>query len=360
MKDKIIHFLTTYTIFDISLLVILKALAIFLLFLVFSKIFSSTVLKALKKVVSKSKSSIDDVVINVIEGPLKFGFVIFGVYFALSSAGVQNEIFTKIIKSLNTFVIFWIFFNITTGLTGAIYKLTKKFGKELYREIGSLFIKILKFLIFSLGAVAILQIWDINVSAFIASLGLGGLAFALAAKDTASNLFGGLSILADKALKIDDWIKVDGVEGTVEEIGLRTIKVRTFEKSLVTIPNSILSSNPIENFSRRNNRRIKMRVGLVYSTTREQMQKILHDIKDMLSHHDSIAKDQTLLVNFDNFGASDLSIFIYCFTNTADWAKYLKIQEDINLKIMQIVEENGSDFAFPSQSIYVEKLDKNL
>jgi MscS family membrane protein len=186
------------------------------------------------------------------------------------------------------------------------------------------------------------------------------LAFALAAKDTAANLFGGLSILADRALKIDDWIKVGNVEGTVEEIGLRTTKVRTFEKSLVTVPNQYIANNPIENFSRRNIRRIKMRIGLVYSTTQEQMQAILSDIRNMLQSHPGIAKKATLLVNFDEFGSSELSIFIYCFTNTADWAKYLEIREDVNLKIMQIVQKHGSDFAFPSESLYIEKLPEEI
>ena len=243
------------------------------------------------------------------------------------------------------------------ALEGPIYRFAKKFGKDMYREIGAFFVKTLKIFVFSVGLVAILQEWSINVSAFIASLGLGGLAFALAAKDTASNLFGGLTILADNALKIDDWIKVGSVEGTVEEIGLRTTKIRTFEKSLVTVPNQIIANNPIENFSRRGIRRIKMRVGLTYSTSRETMQKILNDIKSMLKSHPGIAQDATMLVNFDEMQDSSLSIFIYTFTNTAVWSEYMKIREDVNLKIMQIVEKyEDADFAFPSQSIYVEKI----
>jgi MscS family membrane protein len=201
-----------------------------------------------------------------------------------------------------------------------------------------------------------LQVWGINVTALVASLGIGGLAFALAAKDTAANLFGSFSLLADKSIRIGEWIKVSGVEGTVETIGMRTTKIRSFQKSLITVPNHIVANNPIENFSRRGIRRIKMHIGLTYSTNSTQIIKIMADIKKMLKGHEGISQSDSLMVNFDTFGDSSLNIFIYTFTKTANWAKYLEIREDVNLKIMKIVEDNGSSFAFPSQSIYVESL----
>ncbi len=360
LKEEVLSFLNNNALLGIPLYKFAEALGVFLLFLILRRLFTFIVLKAFHKAASFTKTTLDDKLIQILEGPLKFTFIIIGLYFALDIAGIENDISAKIIKSLVIFVIFWLLYNAVHILDEAIYKFARKFGKELYREIGAFFIKTLKIFIFAIGLVSILQEWNINVSAFIASLGLGGLAFALAAKDTAANLFGGLSILADRALKIDDWVKVDGVEGTVEEIGLRTTKIRTFEKSLVTVPNQIIANNPIENFSRRDIRRIKMRIGLIYSTTQEQMEAILHDIRTMLQTHPGIAKDATLLVNFDEFGSSELSIFIYCFTNTANWAKYLEIREDINLKIMEIVHKHGSDFAFPSESIYIEKLPEKI
>ncbi len=359
LKNEILAFLNNNSVIGIPLYKFAEALGIFLLFLLFRRLFALIILRSLHHLAGLTKTSVDDKIIEILEGPLKFSFVILGLYFALTITGIESDTFDKILKSLIIFVIFWLFYNAVNILDETIYRFARKFGRELYREIGAFFIKTLKIFIFAIGLVSILQEWNINVSAFIASLGLGGLAFALAAKDTAANLFGGLSILADRALKIDDWIKVGNVEGTVEDIGLRTIKVRTFEKSLVTVPNQIIANNPIENFSRRNIRRIKMRIGLVYSTTHEQMQKILNEIRNMLQSHPGIAKNATLLVNFDEFEDSSLSIFIYCFTNTANWAKYLAIREDINLKIMEIVQRHGSDFAFPSESIYIEKLPKD-
>ena len=359
LKSQIVTFMQSNTFLGMPLYKFAEALGIFLLFLLFRKIFALIVIAALKKATSFTATTIDDKILQVLEGPLKFAFIILGLYIAFFVAGVSNPFVDQLIKSLVIFLIFWLLYNSVIVLDESIYRFARKFGKELYREIGAFFIKTLKIFIVAIGLVSILQVWDINVSAFLASLGLGGLAFALAAKDTAANLFGGLSILADRALKIDDWIKVGGVEGTVEDIGLRTTKIRTFEKSLVTVPNQIIANNPIENFSRRNIRRIKMRVGLVYSTTHEQMKAILNDIRNMLQSHPGIAQDATLLVNFDEFEDSSLSIFIYCFTNTAEWAKYLAIKEDVNLKIMEIVQRHGSDFAFPSESIYIEKLPKN-
>jgi len=356
LKEQTFSFLSTNTFLNIPLYKFAGALGIFLLFLFFRKIFTLIILKMLKQLASKTKTEIDDNSLAIVSNPLKFSFIILGFYLAVLFVGMENETIDKIVRSMIILVIFWLFYDAVAVLEGTIFNFAKKFGKELYREIGNFFIKTLKIFIFAVGLVAILQEWNINVSAFIASLGLGGLAFALAAKDTAANLFGGLTILADKSLKIDDWIKVGDVEGTVEDIGLRTIKVRTFEKSLVTVPNQIVANNPIENFSRRKIRRIKMRIGLTYSTTKKQMDDILKNIKNMLKSHPGIDKNATMIVNFDQFEDSSLSIFIYCFTNTANWQKYLDIKEDINLKIMDIVEKAGAEFAFPSQSIYVEKL----
>ncbi len=202
----------------------------------------------------------------------------------------------------------------------------------------------------------ILRVWGIDVTALVASLGLGGLAFALAAKDTAANLFGSFAILADKSVRIGEWISVDGVEGVVEEMGMRTTKIRSFEKSLITVPNSIVANAPIENFSRRQTRRIKLYISLTYETTAKQIEQIVSDIKKMLSKHEYIAQNETTIVRFESFNDSSLDIFVYTFAKGANWQRYLQTKEDIMLKIMHIVETNGSSFAFPTRSVYLQKL----
>ena len=202
----------------------------------------------------------------------------------------------------------------------------------------------------------ILNNWGVNVTGIVASLGLGGLAFALAAKDTAANLFASIALLLDNSIESGEWIKVAGVEGVVEGVGMRTTKIRSFQKSLFTVPNHLIANNPIENFSRRGVRRIKMNVGLTYDTSSSQLENIVFEIREMLQHHPKISQKETLLVNFNSFGDSALDIFIYAFTYTSQWDHYLNIREDVHLNIIQIVEKNGSSFAFPSQSLYVESL----
>ena len=337
------------------------AVAIFLLFLFFRKIFTLVITKSLKIIVSKTKTRIDDKLLELIEGPLKFLFIVFGIWAFFDTIGVENELSQHIIRSLFIINIFWMFFNGIYIFREEIDKFAEKFGKELSREVASFINKSLKAFIIVLGTVAILQEWGINVSALLASMGLGGLAFALAAKDTAANLFGGLSILADKTFKIGDWVLIDNkIEGIVEDIGIRTTKIRTFEKSLITVPNSVISNSPVENFSRRDNRRIKLLIGITYDTPQEKIKKIVQEIKDMLLKHPHIDKNLTLLANFYEFADSSLNIFVYCYSDTSDWAKWLDIKEDVQFKIMEIVEKNGSAFAFPSQSIYVEKIPEEL
>jgi len=337
------------------------AVAIFLLFLLFRKIFTLVITKSLKILVSKTKTRIDDKFLELIESPLKFLFIVFGVWAFFDTLGIENELTQHIIRSLFIVNVFWIFFNSVYVFREEINKFAEKFGRELSKEVASFITKSLKAFILILGGVAILQEWGINVSALLASMGLGGLAFALAAKDTAANLFGGLSILADKTFKIGDWVLIDGkIEGIVEDIGIRTTKIRTFEKSIITVPNSVIANSPVENFSRRDNRRIKLLVGITYDTPREKIKNIVKEIKQMLLDHPNIDKNLTLLVNFYEFADSSLNIFVYCYADTSNWAKWLDIKEDVQFKIMEIVERNGSSFAFPSQSVYIEKVPEEL
>ena len=342
--------------FGVPLYRLILALLVLFLSIVLRKFFVVLVLRTISKLAGRTKTRLDDLLIEVISRPALFLFVIAGIYVSLVILGIDALLVNRILKSLLIFVIAWAGYNAVSVFEEQIYSFAGKFGKELEREIGSFLIKISRAFVITVGSVAILQEWGINVSALLASLGLGGLAFALAAKDTAANLFGGLTVLADKSMKVGDWIKIGDVEGIVEDIGLRTTKIRSFEKSLITVPNQVLANQSLENFSRRGVRRIKMTVGLTYSTTGEQMRKILEDIRTMLREHPRIAKDQLLMVYFTDFGDSSLDIFIYCFTDTANWEEYLSIREDVNLRIMDIVERNGADFAFPSRSIYVETL----
>ena len=350
--------LLTHTFLGVPIGNIIAAFAVLCFFLFLRKIFANVITSWLQKLAKYTETYYDDKVISALKHPVSFAFVLVGIHLFFLLIFQETGVIKNILNTLVVFVIFWAIISISEALKGILYHATERFNPDLSREMGNFILKIIKILIGGIGLGAMLQVWGINVTALIASLGLGGLAFALAAKDTASNLFGSFAILADKSIRIGEWIKVDGIEGVVEDVGMRTTKIRTFEKSLITMPNQIVANHPIENYSRRGVRRFKMNIGLTYSTSGEQVKHIVHEIRYLLHNHENISQDETILVNFDKFGDSALNIFVYAFTHTSNWKTYMDIRQEIQLRIMQIVEENGSSFAFPSQSVYVESMPK--
>jgi MscS family membrane protein len=347
-----------HTIWGIPLANLIFAFLVFLFILVLRHFFTYIVITFLQNFAKRSKTYYDDRIISALKAPIRFSFIIVALHFFFLLIFKETPFIKNVLNSLMLYTLFWAILAIAEALRDIVYKATAKFNDDLSKEMGGFILTLIKVLISGIGLAAILQVWGVNVTALIASLGLGGLAFALAAKDTASNLFGSLALLLDRSIRIGEWVKVGGVEGVVEDVGMRTTKIRSFDKALITVPNSIVANSPIENFSRRGIRRIKMHIGLTYDTNSTQLLEIKNRIEQMLKSHEGISQKDSLMVYFDNFGDSSLDIFIYTFTNTANWAKYLETREDINVKIMQIVEECGSSFAFPSQSIYVESLPK--
>ena len=342
--------------FDIPLGNIIGAFFSFFFFLLLRKLFATLVIKFLEPLTKRTNNNYDERILHGLKGPLTFVFIIIGMRLFFALLFLETNFINNIINSMIAYNVFWALYALTYALRGAIYHFTARINPELSYEVGNFILAIIRGIVLTIGLASILQVWGINVGGLLAGLGIGGLAFALAAKDTAANLFGSVALLLDKSIKIGEWIKIGSVEGVVEDIGMRTTKIRSFQKSLITLPNQVIANSPIENFSRRGIRRIKMSIGVTYSTTSEQMKQILLEIKEMLKNHKSIAQKETMLVNFNSFDDSSLGIYIYTFTNTSNWASYMNIKEDINLKIMKIVENNNSEFAFPSQSLYVESM----
>ncbi len=342
--------------FGVPLANILVAVFIFFLVLGLRKLFTKIIIVFLQNLAKVTETYYDDRIISALKSPIRFVFIIIAIHLFFLLTFSEPEVIKNILDTLLVYTLFWAILSVIEALRGLVYEATAKFNKDLSKEMGNFIIVMIKILVGGIGLAGMLMVWGINVTAVVASLGLGGLAFALAAKDTASNLFGSFALLADRSIRIGEWIKVDGVEGVVEDVGMRTTKIRSFQKSLITVPNSIVANSPIENFSRRGIRRIKMHIGLTYGTSSDQIMQIIQDIKSLLQSHEGISQKDSLMVNFDSFGDSSLNIFIYTFTHTANWAKYLDIREDIHIQIMSIVEKNGSGFAFPSQSIYIEQL----
>ena len=177
---------------------------------------------------------------------------------------------------------------------------------------------------------------------------------ALAAQETLGNFFGSVSLVADRPFKVGDWIQVgDKVDGDVEAIGMRSTKVRTWSKSLMSIPNKVLANEMIENWSRMPKRRVKQYIGVTYSTPADTMHDLVEDIKQLLRDDEGVQQD-FILVNFTDFGDSSLQILVYYFTTTTAWLKHMDIRQRINIKIMKAVEVRGASMAFPTRSLHFE------
>ena len=280
----------------------------------------------------------------------------------------------------------WLLIGILDGYGMMILsKIAQKSGKK---EVINLIIKILYFIVIVITILLILSRLGFDISTIIASLGIGGLAVALATKDIIANFFASILLLFDNSFSQGDWIVCAGVEGTVVEIGLRKTTIRTFDNSLVFIPNSKIMSENVKNWNRRKvGRQIKMSIGLTYSTTPDQLKECITEIKTMLQNHPGIAKSgedsalnssdfrlkykqnmvsvddlagykSNLFVVLDEFGDNSINILIYCFSKTVVWGEFLETKQDVMLKIMDILSKYETEFAFPSQSIYIEKLPK--
>ncbi len=197
-------------------------------------------------------------------------------------------------------------------------------------------------------------IFKLNVASLIAGLGIGGLAIALAAKESLENLLGSFTIFLDKPFVIGDLIKSNGVEGNVEKIGFRSTRIRTVEKSFVTIPNKKLVDTELDNLSLRVQRRAKFNVGLTYETKPEQLKKIVSEIQAFIKDHPHTLSDETRVRMYE-FDTSSINIMVLYFVDTLEYDVYLDVRQEINYKIMDIVAENGSDFAYPTTTVFVKE-----
>jgi len=348
------------TLFGNSLSKWLTAVIIFLIFLVLRKQLSKTVTLIATKWVKRSSSTLDDSILEVIQKPIAWGMIILGFNVSFSFMKFSDAFTQTISSTMHTLVIVligWLLYRVIKLFEESHELISKRFKTDNGVTLAKLLLSILKAIILILTGMNILSTWGINITGFVASLGLVGMAFALAAKDTASNFFGSMVLFTDQPFKVGDWIKTPDVEGTIETIGVRSTKVRTFARALVSVPNGNLANAAILNWSEMNKRQIKMTLGLTYDTTASQMRTILEEMRTLLKNDEDVHQE-TIFIHFTEFQDSALGIFCYFFTKTTDWGEYMAVRERLNLELMEIVEKNGAAFAFPSQSLYVESMPK--
>lgn len=334
--------------------------AILFLALLLKKVIAHLFTKTIFKAAQKTSSKMDDMLLESLNKPAEFLIFVLGCYVSVEVLQLPSEphdidqMARHLIQVLLTFNLAWFCYNLVGLLEQWLGHWARRTESTLDDHLIPFVRKTLRIFIVFLAVLMLVQNLGYSISGLLASLGLGGLAVALAAKDSLSNIFGSIMILLDRPFMIGDWIKADDMEGTIEEIGFRSTRIRTFAKTQITIPNSVLMNMSIDNFSRMPKRRIKLTVGVTYDTSPAQMRQAVADIKQLLREHPAIDQEFSL-VNFTDFGASSLDIMVYCFTSSTVWSEYLDAREDVCLKIMDALEKIGLEIAFPSRTLYLHQ-----
>ncbi len=309
------------------------------------------------RLAEKTDTEVDDLLLEVIRVPLRVTVVYFGILAAIAILPMERyprgeETIYTLFRLGAVVILTWTAIRSIKVVTYLLKRITSRSDTLIDDKLVPFVDQILRILFIVIGVVMFMQELGYNPSGLLAGLGLGGLAFALAAKDTLSNFFGSIMLLTDKPFSVGDWIKVTDAEGTVEQIGFRSTQIRLFDKSLVQVPNGKLASEAIRNFNRRDRRRIYFHVGVTYSTTPLMMKTAIAITKKLIEDHEGIRND-FYLVNFNEFKDSSLSIMIYCFTTTVVWGEYLDIQQDLMMSIMEQFEEAGISMAFPTMTVHM-------
>ena len=334
---------------------VLVGLGIFLLFLIFRGLISRLIIKKLEIISKRTTNKLDDTFVKSMMGPARFLPIVLGVFFAsyyMSFSDDMRDFVDNLNRTLITILIFWIIHQIIEPISYILSGLDKILTRELIGWI----IKSLKILIFILGAAAVLELWGIKIGPIIAGLGLFGVAVALGAQDLFKNLISGILVLVEKRFKIGDWIAVEGIiEGIVEKIGFRSTTIRKFDKSLAIIPNFQFAENAVVNVSETSNWLISWIITLQYDTTVDQLKKIRDEIENHINSSEDYNTSIGVAVRVDKFSDSSIDMYVRCFTKSGSWNNWLDVKERLAIAIKEIVEKNGASFAFPSQSIYVEK-----
>ena len=301
----------------------------------------------------------DDALVDAARRPLTFLIWIIGLSFAAEI--VSNESGAVIFGAIDPirdvgviFTLVWVLVRFITRTEKNIVLKKEARGEEVDRTTADAIAKLLRISVIITGLLVTLQTLGYSISGVLAFGGIGGIAVGFAAKDLLANFFGGLMIYLDRPFNVGDWIRSPDreIEGTIENIGWRLTRIRTFDKRALYVPNSIFANIAVENPSRMTHRRIKETIGIRYDDV-SKMEAIIDDVKKMLQEHDDIDSNQTLIVNFNDFAPSSLDFFIYTFTKTTNWIRFHEVKQDVLLNVIRIVESHGAECAFPTSTLHI-------
>lgn len=330
----------------------LFALFVILLSTTLARMVYWVILKTFKKLTAKTETHIDDMLIDILEKPLIMALMFCGIWFGLAFLHLPADtdaVISVIFEFVITLIVAWVLTRLVDVLINEYLRpLAEGSNNSLDDQILPILQKGAKVIIWAMALIICLNNAGYDVAALLAGLGIGGIALAMAAKDTIANVFGGLTILTDRPFNINDRIKISGYEGTVTDIGVRSTRLKTLEGRVVTIPNLKFAESPVENVSWEPARKITLELGLTYNTTPEQMQKAMQLLRDIAKMNADVESDPTLY--FSSFGASSLNIqFVYYINKGADIPA---TQSAINFAILKQFNEAGLSFAFPTQTVY--------
>lgn len=330
--------------------------SIILITFLLKNILTKVVFRTLSMMFSKTSTDVDDRLLDAAEKPLMVFVTVFGIYMAIVVFPLEQEwqdTVNLVYRAVSMGNFFWLLWRISDVLLDVVALRAKARGTSL-GDFMPIIKKTLRVFLAVVGLIMVIDNLGYSVSGILATFGLGGAALALASKDTIANLYGAISIAVDRPFKVGDWIQVgDKVDGDVEEIGIRSTRVRTWPKAITVIPNSVLCNEYIINWSRMNKRRVRQILGVTYETTPEQMEQLLEDIRNLLRNTPDV-NQEFFLVQFQDFGPSSLDILVYYFTNTIRWQPHLEVRERMNLEIMKLVAKNGCKVALPARSVYFD------
>lgn len=344
-----------------ALIVIISApILVWLVSLTIRTIIMNFVMAPIKRYAKTTETDLDDRALKVIERPIRV--LMIGIAIAIISSLLQfkgdlDQLADNVANALIIAAIFYFVYNLV-DIIGVTSENVRRFtGLHIEERLLPFLRVVAKVFVVIMGLLIVVQEFGYSITGLIASFGVIGLAISLAAQDTAANIIGFTSIVSDNPFEMGDYVVTGDIAGTVENVGVRTTRIRKLDQALVTIPNHKLTDAALTNWSRLAKRRLDFYIGLTYATTASQMRDVLQKIRDMLKERETIDPD-SVIVNFVEFDDSSLNIRIIAYILIADWAEFTAEQELINLEIMDIVEASGVSMAFPSTSVYIEKYPK--
>jgi MscS family membrane protein len=324
-----------------------------------SLMLAGTTTRLLGRVVTRRDRALDERIVRVVRGPVRLALtlLVFAIGMPYLTLDLPVQEFLRSVERLLWIVATaWLIFRFID--IGAI---ALRIQAERHRNVGLLpalvpLQRISKILVVAIGVLAVMATLGVNITTALAGLGVGGIAVALAAQKSLENLLGGLNLFADQPVRVGDLFRYGDQIGTVEEIGLRSTRVRTLDRTVVTIPNADFSNLQLENYARRDRMRLRTLIGVRYETTPDQLRYLLARLREILLAHPRVTDDPAR-VRLVAFGAYSLDLEVFAYVDTFDWDEFLAIREDVYLRFMDAIKEAGTGFAFPSSTTYLGRDD---